>query len=189
MSRIQSWNEIVDNMAARLSKWKMKTLSIGGRLTLFKSVIGSMPIYHMSIFKVPMKVVHRMESIRCHFFNGVDSDSKKSIWVKWNNVLTSKEKGGLGVSSLYALNRALMFKCVWRFTTQKTSLWARVIIAIHGVDGSIGKSLKSGHTSIWHDIVQEMDTFKKQGIDLYNFMQKKLGNGERGSPCLRPLKN
>nr|GEU33492.1 RNA-directed DNA polymerase, eukaryota [Tanacetum cinerariifolium] len=28
MSRVQSWNEIVNNLVARLSKWKMKTLSI-----------------------------------------------------------------------------------------------------------------------------------------------------------------
>ncbi|GKC86651.1 hypothetical protein Tco_1147300 [Tanacetum coccineum] len=56
MSRIKSWDEIVDKMVDRLSKWKMKTLSIGGRLTLLKAVLGSMPIYHMSIFKVPMKV-------------------------------------------------------------------------------------------------------------------------------------
>nr|GFD28580.1 RNA-directed DNA polymerase, eukaryota, reverse transcriptase zinc-binding domain protein [Tanacetum cinerariifolium] len=56
MSRIHSWNEIVDRVIARISKWKMKTLSIGGRLTLLKSVLGSMPVYHMSIFKFPMKV-------------------------------------------------------------------------------------------------------------------------------------
>ncbi|GJW58690.1 RNA-directed DNA polymerase, eukaryota, reverse transcriptase zinc-binding domain protein [Tanacetum coccineum] len=30
MSRIQSWNETIEAMASRLSKWKMKTLSIGG---------------------------------------------------------------------------------------------------------------------------------------------------------------
>nr|GFB76890.1 RNA-directed DNA polymerase, eukaryota, reverse transcriptase zinc-binding domain protein [Tanacetum cinerariifolium] len=30
------------------------------------------------------------------------------------SVLASKEKGGIGVSSLYALNRALMMKWVWR---------------------------------------------------------------------------
>ncbi|GKD10504.1 RNA-directed DNA polymerase, eukaryota, reverse transcriptase zinc-binding domain protein [Tanacetum coccineum] len=39
MSRVQSWNEIVNNLVARLSKWKMKNLSIGGRLTLLKSVL------------------------------------------------------------------------------------------------------------------------------------------------------
>nr|GEY74181.1 RNA-directed DNA polymerase, eukaryota, reverse transcriptase zinc-binding domain protein [Tanacetum cinerariifolium] len=42
MSRIQSWNEIIDRVTARLSKWKMKTLSIGGKLTLLKSVLDSM---------------------------------------------------------------------------------------------------------------------------------------------------
>nr|GEZ69705.1 RNA-directed DNA polymerase, eukaryota [Tanacetum cinerariifolium] len=55
LSRIQSSNEIVDHMVARFSKWNMKTLSIDGRLTLLKSVLGSMLIYNMSIFKVPMK--------------------------------------------------------------------------------------------------------------------------------------
>ncbi|GKC55443.1 hypothetical protein Tco_1078188, partial [Tanacetum coccineum] len=39
MSRVQSWNEMVNNLVARLSNWKMKTLSIGGRLTLLKSVL------------------------------------------------------------------------------------------------------------------------------------------------------
>ena len=67
MSRVQSWNEIVNKLTSRLSKWKMKTLSIGGRLTLLKSILGSMPIYHMSLFNVPSKVLQKMESIRCHF--------------------------------------------------------------------------------------------------------------------------
>ncbi|GJZ06158.1 RNA-directed DNA polymerase, eukaryota [Tanacetum coccineum] len=102
MSRIQSWSEIVNNILTRLSKWKLKTLSIGGRLTLLKSVLGSLPIYHMSLFKVPAKVLLNMESIRCHFFNGIEHNGKKPIWVKWNKVLASKEKGGLGVSLEYS---------------------------------------------------------------------------------------
>nr|GEY68711.1 RNA-directed DNA polymerase, eukaryota, reverse transcriptase zinc-binding domain protein [Tanacetum cinerariifolium] len=181
MSRIQSWNEIVDNMAMRLSKWKMNTLSITERLTLLKSVLGSISIYHMSIFKVPMKVLHRMESIRSHFFNGTDLGSKKSIWMKWNNVLASKEKGGLGVSSLYALNRALVFKWIWRFTTHKSSLWARVIKAIHGDDGKIGRNSKSGHTSIWRDIVREIEVFKKQGMDIASVFCPICGNAVESS--------
>nr|GEU46279.1 RNA-directed DNA polymerase, eukaryota [Tanacetum cinerariifolium] len=55
------------------------------------------------------------------------------------NMLASKEKRGLRISSLNVLNRALMFKWVWRFFTQSSSLWARVIKAIHGEDGKIGK--------------------------------------------------
>nr|GEW95664.1 RNA-directed DNA polymerase, eukaryota, reverse transcriptase zinc-binding domain protein [Tanacetum cinerariifolium] len=110
MSRVEAWKEVVDKVTSRLSKWKMKSLSIGGRLTLLKSVLGSIPIYHMSIYRVPKRVLLVLESIRSHFFNGHDSNSKKASWVKWSSVITSKEKGGLGVASLYALNRALMLK-------------------------------------------------------------------------------
>ncbi|GJR09741.1 RNA-directed DNA polymerase, eukaryota, reverse transcriptase zinc-binding domain protein [Tanacetum coccineum] len=166
MSRTESWNDIINNLTARLSKWKMKTLSIGGRLTLLKSVLGSMPIYHLSLFKAPMKVLQKMESIRCRFFNGVDHNGKKPIWVKWSKVLASKEKGGLGVSSLYALNRALLFKWVWRFYTQRFLLWAKVIRGIHGEDGNMCKNGKQSHTSIWLDIVRETALLKSQGSDL-----------------------
>nr|GFD01341.1 hypothetical protein [Tanacetum cinerariifolium] len=97
-----SWNETIERMACRLSKWNLKTLSIGGRLTLLKSVLGSMPVYHMSLFKVPKKVLHRMESMRSHSFNGAELSSKKSVLVKWKHALASKDKGGLGkVKSCY----------------------------------------------------------------------------------------
>lgn len=146
MSRIQSWNEIVNNISVRLPKWKMKTLSIGGRLTLLKSVLGSLPIYHMSLFKVPFKVLHKMESIRRNFFNGIDLNGKKQVWVKWSKVLASKDNGGLGVSSFYALNRAFFFKWVWRFRTQQSSLWAKVIKGIHDDDGKLGKHVKKSYS-------------------------------------------
>ncbi|GJR07167.1 protein kinase-like domain, concanavalin A-like lectin/glucanase domain protein [Tanacetum coccineum] len=121
------------------------------------SYLDRMPNNHMSIFRVPMSVLRTLESIRSYFFNGHDPNSKRTSWVKWKNVLASKEKGGLGVSSLYALNRGLMFKWVWRFFTQNTSLWSRVIKAIHGEDGKVGKQVKSTFPSYWMDIVQDVN--------------------------------
>ncbi|GJV47243.1 RNA-directed DNA polymerase, eukaryota [Tanacetum coccineum] len=56
MSRHQAWEDMVLKLRSRLSKWKVKTLSIGGRLTLLKSVLGASPLYYMSIFKVPKGV-------------------------------------------------------------------------------------------------------------------------------------
>ncbi|GJX94697.1 RNA-directed DNA polymerase, eukaryota, reverse transcriptase zinc-binding domain protein [Tanacetum coccineum] len=177
MSRINSWDDIVNKLLARLSKWKMKTLSIGGRLTLLKSVLGSTPIYYMSLFKVPSQVLKRMESIRSRFFNGVDIMEKKLSFVSWNKVLASKNKGGLGVSSFFAMNRALMFKWVWRFKTDSTSLWAKFILAMHGKDGNLSTTAKSSFPSIWLDIIRELHNLKNKGIDLLGLIKKKIGNG------------
>ncbi|GJU82243.1 RNA-directed DNA polymerase, eukaryota, reverse transcriptase zinc-binding domain protein [Tanacetum coccineum] len=178
MYRLQAWNDIVDRVRRRLSNWKLKMLSIGGRLTLVKSVLGSMPIFHMSMFKVPSGILRILESIRCHFFNGHDMSSKKVSWVQWNKVLAPKDKGGLGISSLYALNRGLMFKWVWRFLSQDSSLWSRVIKAIHGGDGNIGVVSNNGTKSVWMNIVSEINVLSKKGINLMEFLRIKLGNGE-----------
>nr|GEV74469.1 RNA-directed DNA polymerase, eukaryota [Tanacetum cinerariifolium] len=59
MSRIKAWDAIIQQLKSRLSKWKLKTLSIGGRFTLLKSVLGASPIYAMSIFKFPVDSTFR----------------------------------------------------------------------------------------------------------------------------------
>ncbi|GJT19195.1 RNA-directed DNA polymerase, eukaryota, reverse transcriptase zinc-binding domain protein [Tanacetum coccineum] len=181
MSRVQAWKEVIDKVKSRLSKLKMKALSIGGRLTLLKSVLGSIPIFHMSIFRVPSSVLHTFESIRSHFFNGHEVGSNKATWVKWNSVLTAKDSGGLGVSSLYALNRGLMMKWVWRFYNQKTSLWVNVIKAIHEEDGSMGKAKYVGVRTCWTTIVNEIRVLRDQGVNVLEFMRLKLGNGDTAS--------
>nr|GEY31390.1 RNA-directed DNA polymerase, eukaryota, reverse transcriptase zinc-binding domain protein [Tanacetum cinerariifolium] len=81
MSSIWAWDETVNKLKLRLSSWKLKTLSIGGRLTLLKSVLRSTPIYNMSLFKVPKAVLKSMESIRRNFFNGIRDGEKKIAWV------------------------------------------------------------------------------------------------------------
>nr|GEU50438.1 hypothetical protein [Tanacetum cinerariifolium] len=40
----------------------------------------------------------------------------------------------------------------------------RVIHAIHGVDGRIGRAGNVGYTSIWCDIIKEMDRMPRSGI-------------------------
>ncbi|GJR84160.1 RNA-directed DNA polymerase, eukaryota [Tanacetum coccineum] len=81
MSRLKAWDDIILHIKSRLSKWKVKTLSIGGRLTLLKSVLDASPIYTMSIFTVPRGVLKALESIRNHFFNGADQSDNKLTWV------------------------------------------------------------------------------------------------------------
>ncbi|GJU06268.1 RNA-directed DNA polymerase, eukaryota, reverse transcriptase zinc-binding domain protein [Tanacetum coccineum] len=180
MSRLKSWKDITAKVSSRLSKWKLKTLSIGGRLTLLKSVLTAIPIFHMSLFKVPAGILKELESIRMNFFNGTDKSERKMVWIGWDNILASKKNGGLGISSLYATNRSLLFKWVWRFLTQESSLWSRFIKAIHGTKGAamdVQKLTNKG--SIWYDLIHAFSTLNNKGVDLLSFMRRKLGNGER----------
>ncbi|GJX85580.1 hypothetical protein Tco_0336354 [Tanacetum coccineum] len=122
----------------------------------------------MSLFKVPAKVLLNMESIKCHFFNGIEHNGKKLIWVKWNKVLASKEKGGLGVLSFYALNRALLFKWVWRFCTQQSALWTKIIKGIHEEDGKIGKHMGNEvDIRFWEDKWRGDNTFQYEFPRMY----------------------
>ncbi|GJS54821.1 RNA-directed DNA polymerase, eukaryota, reverse transcriptase zinc-binding domain protein [Tanacetum coccineum] len=177
MNKIQSWKDIIDRIRRRLSRWKMKMLSIGGRLMLIKSVLGSMPIFHMSMFKVPAGVIQILESLRSKFFNGHESSGKKASWVQWKKALAPKDNGGLGIFSLYALNRGLIFKWVWRFLAHEPTLWSRVIKAIHGANGKIDEISGKGANSCWINIIKEVRRLEEKGINLLLFMKKKLGNG------------
>ncbi|GJY31619.1 hypothetical protein Tco_0415114 [Tanacetum coccineum] len=122
------------------------------------------------------KVLQKMESIRCHFFNGIDHNGHKPIWVKWSKVLAFKEKGGLGVSSFYALNRALLFKWVWRFHTPECRFYgARGSKGIVVEDGKLGEELEDYSLDLyWLDIVREMEQLKIYSTYLIGFIHKKM---------------
>nr|GFA85612.1 RNA-directed DNA polymerase, eukaryota, reverse transcriptase zinc-binding domain protein [Tanacetum cinerariifolium] len=167
----------VDQSIDLESNWKMKTLSSEGRLALLKSVLGSSPIYYMSIYKVPSKALKCLEDIRLNFFIGADVKEKKISWFKWSRVLVSKDKGGLGVSSFFALNIALLLKWMWRFFNDKDALWSRFIRAVHGNSGGIETHSRVSYSSTWLSIMIEVNKMRNKCIDLLKYMKIQVGNG------------
>ncbi|GJT56005.1 RNA-directed DNA polymerase, eukaryota, reverse transcriptase zinc-binding domain protein, partial [Tanacetum coccineum] len=135
MKSIASWKMLVDRFHLRLSTWKVNLLSIGGRLTLIKSVLGSLSIYYLSIFRALKSVLQDLEIIRSNFFWGGNPDGKKIAWVKWPIILNSFDKGGLNIGSLKAFNLALLQKWRWRMFSSLNDLWVKVVKAFHGHEG------------------------------------------------------
>ncbi|GJS85892.1 RNA-directed DNA polymerase, eukaryota [Tanacetum coccineum] len=122
MSKVNDLKDLIDKFKNRLSNWKIKTLSVGGRVTLLKSVLGSIAIYLMSIFKTPITMLNDIESIRNKFFLGAEMDERKLTWIQWRKTMASKKHGRLGIGSLYGFNRALLFKWKWRFLNSPLAL-------------------------------------------------------------------
>ncbi|GJX46034.1 RNA-directed DNA polymerase, eukaryota [Tanacetum coccineum] len=139
MNRIDSWKPMIDKFNKKLSCWKAKLLSIGGQVTLLKSVMGSLAIYYMSIYKVPATVLKLLESLRARFW-GADLGERKLHWIAWNRVLSSRDSGGLGAGSLAAFNKALLFKWKWRLRDNPNALWVRLVTSIHGEGGTRSSS-------------------------------------------------
>lgn len=54
MKRCANWNTVVNIFTSKLSTWKARLLSVGGRLSLLKSVLGNLPTYFMSIYLMPV---------------------------------------------------------------------------------------------------------------------------------------
>nr|KAJ0185507.1 hypothetical protein LSAT_V11C900480630 [Lactuca sativa]KAJ0186696.1 hypothetical protein LSAT_V11C900480650 [Lactuca sativa] len=78
-------------MCLKFSSWKVNTLSIGGCLTLLKSVIGSLPLYYFSIFKAHISVIESLEKI-CRFLWGGIDKKRKILWVAWPKSISLKGK-------------------------------------------------------------------------------------------------
>ncbi|GJV59676.1 hypothetical protein Tco_1465776 [Tanacetum coccineum] len=81
MARINSCNKVIQKVIIKLSNWKAKSLSVGGRLTLLKSVLGSLPTYYISLFKALDGVLSHLERVRSSFFLGAEMDERKMTWV------------------------------------------------------------------------------------------------------------
>ncbi|GKA33669.1 RNA-directed DNA polymerase, eukaryota, reverse transcriptase zinc-binding domain protein [Tanacetum coccineum] len=173
-SRSNFWDEVIAKLSSRLSKWKIKMLSIGGRFTLNKAVLSSLPIYLMSIYKTPVGVLRKMESIRRRFFNGADINENKMSMIGWEKIMVSRKKGGLGISSFFAQNRALLFKWIWRFRSKDSSLWYRVIKAMFGDGGALDNTGKFARSSTWTTIVRECGNLSSKDCNKNSTVAEKI---------------
>ncbi|GJS41117.1 RNA-directed DNA polymerase, eukaryota, reverse transcriptase zinc-binding domain protein [Tanacetum coccineum] len=147
MSRCHHWTPLVDRFHKWLSTWKSKSLSIGGRLTPNKSVLGSLGVYYFSTYKAPKKIINKLESIRRNFFWGGSMDDNEIPWIAWEKVLSPRDHGGLGIGGLRTCNQAMLTKWRWRFRTEKQALWFNINLpSIFKIKLGNGQS-----TSFWHD--------------------------------------
>nr|XP_043619810.1 uncharacterized protein LOC122591616 [Erigeron canadensis] len=160
--RVSFWEPVFNKFKKHFSGWKAILFSIGGTLTLIKSVLGSLGNYFLSIYRMPKSVVKTLESLRCSVFWGGSLNIRKIHWINWNTALASKKVGGLGIGSLNVLNFSLLYKWRWRGINYRDSLWAQVILDIHGKECFYNMSAKSNGN--WNNIVAANKHVHTMGI-------------------------
>ena len=135
------WNPILEKMEKKLLGWKRVYLSKGGRLTLLKSILSSLPPYFLSLFTISIVVAARLERIQRNFLWGSSEGSFKYPLVAWDKVCSPIEMGGLGIRNVVSFNQALLGKWLCRYGHEVTHLWQRIISTKYG-EGQGGWSTK-----------------------------------------------
>ncbi|KAJ0910951.1 putative RNA-directed DNA polymerase [Helianthus annuus] len=178
MNKCCHWDSVIETIKRRLASWKANSLSMGGRLTLIKSVLTSLPVYYLSLYKAPNKVTDQMEKLMRNFLWAGSSEDKKLNWVAWDTVTNSKENGGLGISRLKDVNFALLAKWAWRFKTQKDCVWRKVVEMVHGGRGRWDfLPLNRRFNGCWNSIVKVLAKRSFKGKSFNSFIRAKIGNG------------
>ena len=116
---LQVWDGVEERFRKKLALWKNQYISKGDWLNLIKSTLTNLPIYTMSLFKIPKGVKRRLEKIQRDFLLGGDNLDKKIHLINWGTVCSNKEKGDLGIRRLTKLNQSLLGKWNWRLTMEE----------------------------------------------------------------------
>lgn len=170
-----SWNSILDKLRLKLSIWKAKTLSFGGRITLAKAILGSLPTFFLSIFGAPIGVINSLEKLRRQFIWGGPTWKNSIKWVALEKVTTPKSVGGLGIRSIRSLNLALLTKWMWRLKNEPNSLWVLIINGLHKSEGEHNRFCTKKNNpwrGIWKNIVKSRKMLEKINIHFEDVMRQ-----------------
>ncbi|GJZ74956.1 RNA-directed DNA polymerase, eukaryota, reverse transcriptase zinc-binding domain protein [Tanacetum coccineum] len=171
-------NHLPDKFSKRLSKWRANCLLIGGRSILISGVLGWLPTYYLSLFRMPRTVCNKLEAMRSKFFWGAEDTNRKIHWVKWDLVFASKDRRGLGFGSLHSLNLAHLYKWRWRFNNHHNALWAKIIKNLYPfsseTQGWVQVRKQGGP---WNNIMQTVSELHNTSMVPISVMKRKIGDG------------
>lgn len=155
LSKRKAWKPVIEKVKARLAGWKRRMLSFAGRLVLIKSVLSCLPVYYLSLFRMPEGVAKDFERIQAAFLWGGSELRRKVHLVKWEEVTKSIANGGLGIRKVRVANSCLLLKWWWRFACESKALWRKVICSKYNIDECCWL-LNSGdswrQSKLWRDI-------------------------------------
>ena len=124
---IVNGKRIEDRFEKKMSCWKGKLMSYGGRLILINSVLTSMPMFLLSFFEVPVGVRKRLDFYRSRFFSQGDELKIKYRLAKWDIICRPKDQGGLGIENIEVKNKCLLSKWLWKLSLENDGMWAQIL--------------------------------------------------------------
>lgn len=74
--KLSMWKDLITYLKRRLVIWKGVHLNIEGRICLINYVLNAIPIYSLSFYKAPSKILNKTRAVQSIFYGtGVISKS------------------------------------------------------------------------------------------------------------------
>ena len=172
------WNEVIEKVQVRLSRWKGRCLSMAGRICLIKFVLSSILLFFMSLFKLPSRVPDKLVKIQMNFLWGWGSEGRKIVWASWEKVCKTREFGVLGIIDTKLFNVALLGKWIWRLGSEKGGLWNEILVSKYGGWRSLGEEGKSSRSSSWWKDLKEVWASEGWGRSFEDGFKWKVSDGK-----------
>ena len=89
-SKAYFWDPMITKVKKRLPTWKGKHISFVGCVCMICSVLNAIPLYYLSFFKAPPSICKKITKLQRKFLWGWDSEGRKIVWIKWDNICKSR---------------------------------------------------------------------------------------------------
>jgi len=159
----KDWKVIEERIEKRLSGWKGKMLSVGGRMVLINSVLSSLPMFMMSFFELPKGVLEKIDCFRSCFYWQNDQHKRKYRLAKWEILCQPKDQGGLGIQNLDIQNKCLLSKWLFKLLNED-GMWQELLRNKYIKDKTLGSCVKKPTDShFWKSLMNVKDVFMDFG--------------------------
>lgn len=154
----EAYDSLIQKVVSRLQSWKGRLLSQAGRLVLIKSVLTSLPLYHMATVSLPAGVIKEITGHVRRFFWGKWEEDRYMAYVAWSKITIPMEFGGLGVKDLGAMNDALVMKFLWKLAAGSDAQWVGILKAKYLPMSRLWHSKRTYRCSLfWRSIMRQRE--------------------------------
>lgn len=149
----RTYEYIISRLQQKLASWKIKTLSLAGRITLAKSALCAIPYYSMQTSKLPSSCLNKIEQLVRNFVWGSDENQKKTCLIKWTYMCQPLLNGGCGFRHMEEQNKAFLSKLAYKMMAKPQELWVQVITAKYKWTNSLDYTFNTKSAShTWRSI-------------------------------------
>ncbi|XP_019086594.1 PREDICTED: uncharacterized protein LOC109127001 [Camelina sativa] len=150
-SKVDMLSYIKDRLNSKVLSWHSKTLSMGGKEVMIKSVALAMLVFAMLCFKLSKSTCEADQKIH---------------WISCKKFCVPKELGGMGFRDIGLFNQALLAKQAWQLLQYSQSLFAKVLKSryypnLTFMDAGLGKRPPFG----WRSIMFGRELMKKRSTN------------------------